>query len=656
MAQQFPLLFSPVKVGNITLRNRIVNTAHGTGFAKDHLITEQHIYYHMERAKGGVGMSIIEATSVHPSYDIGGFNMIWNHDDSIIPLYQRLSKAVHENGAKILTQLSHGGRQGYSGGIMRPVWAPSPVPSPDSFQGASEIPHEMEEEEIAEVVEAFGQAAYRAREGGLDGVELHGGHGNLIQQFMTPWVNQRTDKYGGSLENRLRFAMEAIDSVRKKVGDDYVVGIRISGDEFIDGGLTLDDMKEIARRLAATGKIDYINVSNSNYSDLRSMAMHIPSYYIPPANFSYLWAGIKEAVDIPVIGVGRVNTPELAERILAEGQADMIGMVRELIADPHLPNKAREGNVDDIRACVACMQSCIGRLHEGLHISCIYNPVTGREREWANLEPAAIKKKVMVVGGGPAGLEAARVAAERGHRVTLYEKSGKLGGQVNTAAKAPLRGDFGDIAAYLERQVKRLGVEVVTGVEATQEMILKLNPDAVVVATGSIAFMPDVPGVDMGNSISAREVLEKKIELGEKVVVVDTEGLHPATDVAEFLADRSKKVEIITTKPYVGMEIEGMKWRLLFERLLEKGVVMTPFTGIKEIREDSVVVYNTITDQEREIEGVGTVVFAVGGVAENGLYRSLKGRVKELYAIGDCVAPREVEQAVYEGHKVGRAL
>jgi len=603
-----------------------------------------------------VGMSIMEATSVHPSYDIGVMNTIWSFDERNIPRFRRLSRAVHRHGARILVQLNHGGRQSSNSETLLPSMAPSPLPSPDLWESGAEVPHEMDQDDILEIVRAFGRSAAVVKEGGMDGVELHAGHGNLIQQFMSPWANQRADQYGGSIENRLRFAFEVIGEVRRNVGGDFVVGMRISGDEFVSGGLTLKDVQDIARRLAATGQISYFNVSNSTYSDVGSMTAHIPSMYIAPATYSYLWEGIKQAVDIPVIGIGRINSPELAEWVLAEGKADMVGMVRELIADPHLPNKAREGRLGDIRTCVACMESCIGRLERGLSISCIYNPVSGREKEWANLNPAAIAKKVLVVGGGPAGLEAARVAAERGHAVTLYEKSNDLGGQVNAAARAPSREDFGEIARYLESQVRKLGVAVKLGENVSEEMILEANPDVVVIATGSNAYVPPVPGSELGIAVTARDVLEKNVDLGESVVVVDTQGLHPGTDVAELLADQGKKVELITTKPYVGAAIELLTWRLLYQRLMEKGVEMSPSTALKQIGEDSVTVCSTITKQEREITGVDAVVFAVGGAADDGLYRALKGKVEVLYAAGDCVAPRGVEQAVYDGHKVGREI
>ena len=309
MAGKFPHLFSPIQIGNVTVRNRIVNTAHGTNFASDHMVTDQHIFYHVERAKGGVGMSIMEATSVHPSFGVGVMNTIWSFDERNIPRFRRLSRAVHQHGAKILVQLSHGGRQSSNGESMLPSMAPSPIASPDLWEPNAEVPHEMDEDEIMEIVRAFGRSAAIGKEGGMDGVELHGGHGNLIHQFMSPWANQRDDHYGGSTENRLKFANEVIGEVRRNTGNDFVVGMRISGDEFVPGGLTLDDMQGIARTLAATGQIDYFNVSNSNYSDVKSMTAHIPSMYVPPATYSYLWEGIRNAVDIPVIGIGRINSP-----------------------------------------------------------------------------------------------------------------------------------------------------------------------------------------------------------------------------------------------------------------------------------------------------------------------------------------------------------
>ncbi|MCH8088101.1 MAG: FAD-dependent oxidoreductase [Chloroflexi bacterium] len=655
MVIRFPLLFSPIRVGNLTLKNRIVNTAHGTGFTKDHLFTDQHLHYYLSRAKGGVAMIITENASVHPTSNVGSQDTLWGFDPRIVASYRKLSEAVHRCDCHILVQLSHQGRQ--SGSVEgTPRWAPSPIPSPESSYGPPEVPHEMDPEEIAELVEAFAGSAALAREGGMDGVELHGGHGNLIHQFFSPLSNQRSDRYGGSVENRARFALEIIDAVRRAVGDDMVVGMRISADEFRPGGLDLAQMQETSRLLTAAGRLDYLNVSNSTYSDLGSMANHIPSMYLPPAAFSHLWAGIKEAVDVPVLGIGRINSPHLAEEVLAQGKADLIGMVRELIADPKLPNKARDGRADDIRPCIACLESCLGRRTKGKFITCIHHPETGREEEWAGMPRPSHIKTVAVIGGGPAGLEAARVAANRGHQVTLYERSDHLGGQIPAVAAAPKRDAFSGITVFSEAQVRKLGVDVRLGIEVTPQMVLELDADAVVLALGSEPVVPMEP-LDSGPTLTtAQDVLMDEADVGDSVMVVDTQGLHPGCDVAEFLLDRGKRVQLVTYAPYAGANIEALTWRLLYQRLLTKGLETSPFTAVSRLGEGTVVVRCTITGEERVVEGIDTVVFADSRRANDGLLRALKGKVKNLYAVGDCLAPRGVEQAIYEANKAAKGI
>lgn len=652
MSMQFPNLFSPIKIGPKTVKNRIVSTGHRTRYVVDSMISDRLVAYHRERAKGGVGLIITESSSVHPSYV--GYNFpelfLYNHDDRIIPWFQKLSDALHEYDTKIITEISHGGAAGVSA-PMYPLLAPS-ASIPETV---CEMSRELEVDEIQEIVEAFGQATRRAKEGGLDGVEIQGGHGNLITQFMTPYSNRRTDEYGGSFDNCLRFALEVIDCVRENAGNDFVVGMRISGDELVDGGQTLEDMKKIAPILAA--KVDYLNVSFSHFAEYMSTGMQVSTMAVPLGAFVYLAAGIKEVVNIPVIAVGRINDPVQAEKILADGYADLVGMTRALLCDPELPNKAKEGKLEDIRNCVACGLGCVGHIATGTPITCIQNPTVGREREWSSIEPAKSKKKVVVVGGGPAGMEAAWATARRGHQVVLFEKERQVGGQVLIAAKAPFRTELGDVARNLSRQLEqeKEKVTVKLSVEATADIILAENPDAVIVAAGSTPFIPPIPGVGNANVVTDWDVLEEEVEIGNKAMVLDGEGSQRACSVAEFLADKGKQVEILTRQFYVGATLHVFDKSLALQRLLQKEVVFKPLTWVREIRKREVVTYHTLTRVE-EVVPVDTVVLALGGEANHGLYRELKGKVKELYAIGDCLGPRKLEPAIYEGFSVGVSL
>ncbi len=652
MSEQFPNLFSPIKIGPMTVKNRIVSPGHLTGFAKDNMITDRLIAYHVARAKGGAGLIFTESISVHPSYQL--FRSLRLHvlasDDQIIPWFQKLTDALHEYDTKVIAQLSHGG----ASGISAPMY-PLISPSDNIYETTCEMSREMDKDEIKEMVQAFGQAAGRAREGGLDGAEVLNAYGNLLPQFMTPNTNRRTDEYGGSLENRLRFPLEVIDCIRENVGNDFVVGMRISGDDLSDGGLTSEDMKVIVPRLAA--KLDYINVSFSSHAEIMSEGLQVFPMALPLGAFVYLASEIKEVVDKPIITVGRISDPVQAEKIIAEGHADMVAMARALICDPEWPNKAREGRPEDIRTCIACNQACIGHLWQGVSISCIQNPVTGRELEWSKIEPAKKQKKVVVIGGGPAGMEAAWSAARCGHQVVLYEKSNQLGGQTLVAAKAPFRMDIGDVARNLSRQIeqeeKRITVKL--GVEATAEAVLAENPDAVIVATGSMPFKPPITGVDGANVVSDWDVLEEKAKVGQKVIVLDGEGHHRCCSVAEFLTDRGKEVAIVTKQHIVGLHLITPDNSLVLQRLLKKKIDLKPHTWIREIREGEVVAYDTLTNEE-EVIPADTVVLAMGGKANRGLYRELKGRVKELYSIGDCLGPRGLEPAIYEGFYIGTLL
>ncbi len=652
---RFPNLFSPIQIGKHTLENRIVCTGHATAFHSGGLFTERHLHYYKEKARGGAGMIITEATGVDPTSAVP----IGLHHDGSISIMRRIAAAVHEQPARILVQITHAGRRlPYPTGVLEAVAvAPSAIPAPGVDFGQM-MPHELSTQEVAGLVEAFGDAASRTREAGMDGVEVSVAFGNLIPQFLSEASNRRTDRYGGALEQRMTFAYEAIDEVRHRLGDGLILGARFTED-YLAYGLDINDLMQIVPLLAGTGKLDYVSIAAGTNYEKKSATHIIPSHYFKPGQFAGLSHRLKQLVTVPVIGVGRINSPALAEQVLTEGRMDLVGMARELIADPHLPNKAREDRVEEIRTCLACNQSCKGHQERGIPITCIYNPVAGREGRWAGLPRTAASKKVVVVGAGPAGMEAARVAAERGHSVTVLEKSASLGGQVNQAMTAPHRENFGEMTSFLEGQLRRLKVDIRTGVEATVDIVEVEHPDAVIVATGSVPFRPAIEGADGGNVVTDRDVLDGTASTGDKVVVIDTQGLRQACDVANHLAIQGKAVEVVTGLPFVGQGVQAGVWRDLYEELLRRGVMMSPFTGVWRITESTVETYNTIytdTSTVRVIEGVDTVVLAAGGQADDLLYRSLEGRIDELYAVGDCLQPRDVEAAVYEGHKAGRTV
>ncbi len=651
----FKHLFSPLRIGKVEVRNRISFQPHLTNFAVDCLPTDRHMHYWAERARGGVGLIITEEMSVHPT-DRAYEKLVEVFHPEVIPRFRRITDRVHEFEAKIFAQLNHNGQQ-CDGTISRlPVWAPSPVPDV-LFR---ETPKEMEPEDIEEVARYFGRCAVHVREGGFDGVELQFGHSSLARQFLSPLTNFRTDEFGGSLENRMRAPLMFIEAVRRAVGDDYTVGIRLCADEMIPGGLDLAQVQEIARRFEATGLIDFMDLSIATFYNLYLVegSMHTPLGYTVP-----LAAGIRESVKLPVFCTGRINDPVMAEKVLAAGQADMIGMCRALICDPFLPKKAEEGRMEEIRYCVADNQGCIGRMGVNKLLGCIQNPAVGLEARWGEgtLRPAAVKKRVMVVGGGPAGMWAAKMAALRGHRVDLYERGDELGGQVLIAMKGAGRDEFGVIARNEKAQLARLGVTVHLGVEVTEAMVLEQAPDAVIVATGSVPKAHPVAGADGPAVFNVWQVLRGEAEVGRAVCLIDYDGHHRATSTAEYLADRGARVHIITSSLFVGAELGPLQdLYLTRQRLLQKGVTFTPDIAVMELTGEAgdkrVKGFNVYSNEWGEWGPYDSLVLAMGQEADDGLYKALKGKVKELHRIGDCVAPRKVDMAIWEGHKVGREI
>jgi len=650
---EYRYLFSPIKIGSVVIPNRINFAAHLTNLSENHQISERHIYYYRERAKGGCGLITTEELTVHPS-DLAYAKLVDAFVPEVIPGFEKLTRTIHEYDTKIFAQLNHNGMQA-DGKISRlPVWGPSPGVDP-LFR---EMSKEMEIEDIKECVAYFAKSAIHVVEGGFDGIELQLGHSSLIRQFLSPATNFREDEYGGSFDNRLRFCLEVIDAVRQAVGNDFTVGIRLNADEMHPkGGLTLEDAKKIAARLEAAGQLNFVDLSLGTFHNLYLVegSMHTPLAYTVP-----LSVGIRSVVNLPVYCTNRINDPHLAEKILEDGQGDMINMVRALIADPELPNKAREGRDDDIRQCIACNQGCIGRMGLGYTIGCMQTPAAGNEKELGigTVKPCDVPKKVVVAGAGPAGLEVARVAALRKHRVIVFEKKDEVGGQNILAGKVVGRQEITGVTRWLINQVNKLDIDLRLGVDADEEVILQEKPDAIVVATGSVPKENPFPGeYAYPDVVNTQQILTGEVKAGNKVLFIDLDGHHQGTGTAEFLADMGKKVHVLVPALFQGSALGPLQDLFLArQRLAKKGVTCTPDIAVLEIHGTLVKGLNVYSNEMIDFEGYDTIVLAAGNVADDRLYFALKGKVKELYRIGDCVAPRKTDMAIVEGHRVGRRL
>lgn len=650
MAQQLKNLFSPIEVGPFTLRNRIVCTAHGT-YYDEHgtgLPGEKQTGYWVSKAKGGIGMIHTEATFAH----VHSYRNTFSHPQ-VVPMFKKAAEAVREHGARLVVQLVHVGVQTQAFPPSFIPWAASVVSGPRDWA----TPHEMSGDEVREVIDSYGMAAEKLREANMDGVEIGGSHGYIVTQFLSPFFNHRTDEWGGSLENRLRFPLEVIDVIRSKVGNDMMVGLRVNGDDFLQGSNTLEEMLVIAKALCDTGKLDYLSVSAGTY---RTFSVEVEPMYYPLGSMVYLAAALKEVVNIPVLARGRINDVVFAEQVLANNQADLVTMTRASITDPDFPNKAKEGKLDEIRKCIGCNEGCLARVLSVNHQSmrCTMNPAVGRETEagWGEMQSASRSKKVMIVGAGPAGLEAARVAAARGHKVSLYDRGSEIGGQILIASKAPGRDGFLDLPRYYDYQIKTLGIDLHLNTDVTPETVRQAAPDAVVVAAGSIPHKPHIPGIDQPNVAEVRDVLTGKAQVGQNVVVIAGDHHNQGLSVADFLTGLGKKVEVLHEEYSAGVNIEIATRHAVHQRLYQQGIKLSPLTAVKEISGNTVVAYNVLTRQERRIEGVDTVVYAFGGEEDGSLYHALKGQVKELYAVGDCAGVKRVADATRDGAILARRL
>jgi mycofactocin system FadH/OYE family oxidoreductase 2 len=662
-------LWTPLALGPISTRNRIVFSAHLTNYARDGKPTEQHAAYYAARAAGGAGLIITEEHSTHPT-DWPYEKLIHGFHRDVIPGYRVMTDAVHRHSVPIFAQINHNGGQASSMYSRMPVWAPSAVADP-LFR---EVPKAVTHDDIGEIVAGYAQVAEHCAEGGFDGIELQCSHSSIVRGFLSPATNKRTDMYGGELFNRARLMIDIVAAVRAVIGTRLALGVRICGDELIEGGTTIDDAVEIARLVEATSHVDYINTSIGVAT--ASLFMIEASMHIPPAYAMFIPSAIRKAVELPVVGVGRFKDPLQAERALAEGHCDLVGIVRGQIADADFAAKARAGATDDIRLCLSCNQECVGRMGLNRWLGCIENPETGKEAERTRaarpvptIEMRDVRSRaahpssrssVAIIGAGPGGLQAAIAAARGGHRVTVYEKERHAGGQVRLAALVPNRAELGDMIRNQLTECRRLGVTIEFGVKVWPGLMAEQRPTHVIVATGAEPQRPWWVPAGADRVVDVREVLDGTARPTGDVVVIDELGFHHATSVAELLADRGCNVEIITNGMVVGQDLgitlDMENWWM---RAGAKGIVQSTDLVPMGMGEPS---HRRILDLLHHPTGINHtrtpdwVVLAVPASPVEWLYHDLKAAGFSVERIGDCVAPRRAHAAVIEGERAGAAL
>ncbi|WP_051590956.1 oxidoreductase [Bacillus sp. UNC438CL73TsuS30] len=640
-------LFSPIEIGHTELKNRILSTAHQTNHVACGIPTPEMTAYHSARAKGGVGLIVLEAAAVHESgmlttHTIAGF------DPRIVPAYLELANEVHQFGTKVFSQLFHGGREVVSSDYRTAALAPSAVPS----LRFGTMPRPMSIEEIKDVIEGFARSAKLAKEGGLDGVEICCSHGYLPAQFWSGQTNHRTDEYGGSFENRMRFIVEVMQRVWEEVDEDFTVGIRMSADEMTMDGLDVKGSVEIVEYLVNQVRVDFINVTSGDSSTFAGSTHIVPPSPIKHGYNSPQAFKIRMAGAVPVFVGSRIVDPVEAEQIVATGKADVVGMTRSLIVDPEMPNKAKEGNHHLIDACIGCLQACIGHYHKGLAIGCVQNPTAGKELEVQALQKTQRKKKkVLIIGAGPAGLKAALTLDEFGHEVILADKSDEVGGLLHTLRRAPMRQELAE--TMLDNFIKKVSISNISvklGWNIEPEDIKELGPDAIICAVGSRPYIPQIPGINNPSVRTVDQLFNKQSEnIGNNVLVFDFGGDWPGMEAAIDLAEKGHQVTLISSRLYIGEEVHQYLRNEYLKKLYQLNIKMIPHYDLGEIKEDEVVIRNLFSYEKETIKNVNSIILSLGRVPNVELYEQIKDSAPELWQIGDCLAPRTLEEATFEG-------
>ena len=657
----FTKLFQPIELRHKTLRNRIVFGAHTANMSEQGLPTERHRAYYEERAIGGTAMIVVEPMPVHRTAVLtrGNFR---HDDDTVIPHFRRITDAVHQHGSVILQQLYHVGQHGDADLSFAPNWSPSGLPSYHDSDGS----HRMSIQEIEEIIEAFTRAAKRCQKAGFDGVDVFAAYHSLLDQFWSSWSNHRHDDWGGSLENRTRLSISIIYAIREACGEDFIIGMSIGYSESTPFAMTLEDFQAVIALHDQTGELDYVSCGSGNYIDYDKVMptfVHAEKLGVPLA------AALKSVVNnTRVTAESHIRTPENADYVIASGDADMVSIVRGQIADPHLANKAAEGRAEDIRGCISCNQMCWGRRSRDYWISCLVNPSAGREFEWGGdrFETAKIVKKILVVGGGPAGMEAARVAAERGHRVTLTEALGDLGGQFRLAGLAPRRGQITELMHWYLRQFEKLGVDVQYYSPMDDQDVIEFGADEVILATGS---MPDglarqrwlpaadqLPGLNHGNVWSCEEVLRDQATLDNAVILLDEGGNWRGTGTALYLLDKGHQVTIVTPDAYIAKELTRTTADFQVRSSLSKAGARFMVESIIERWQADGAQVRSLLDGSVSHVAATSLVTATTNMACNDIELALNSSTIIYHVIGDCAAPRSAPYAFHEGRKIGLAV